>query len=157
MLWIQYSILFKYSSKKALRKNLSLINILSSVWIPDVHFFLPEVYFHVLTAIFFRRILAHRVESSSAICGGPKSRQTSTSWSVDLSYLKDRPYPINEPLVEVLHGSLELAALMLPLFIVSHRLLSGPLPCCRSCYVVNIIHPTHWVHSSFPTKIKQIK
>lgn len=68
----------------------------------------------------------------------------------------DCSYPINESLVKLLHGSLQLAALMLPLLIVSHRFLCRTLPSGSSGYVVHIIHPTHRIHPAFPpTHIKE--
>lgn len=59
-------------------------------------------------------------------------------------------HPENEPLVKLMHGSLQLAALVLPFLVVAHRLLRGPLPGCRTCYVVHVVHPAHWVHPALP-------
>lgn len=64
-------------------------------------------------------------------------------------------YSINEPLVKLLHGSLQLAALVLPLLIVTNRLLRRALPCSSSRYMVNIVHATHWIHPTFPPARKE--
>lgn len=60
------------------------------------------------------------------------------------------PYPINEPLVELLHGSLELAALQLPLLVIADGLQRRPLPRGGSGEVVNVINPAHVVNSALP-------
>lgn len=60
------------------------------------------------------------------------------------------PYPINKPLVELLHGSLELATLELPLLVIPDRLQRWSLPRCRSGEVVNVINPPHVVNSALP-------
>lgn len=65
------------------------------------------------------------------------------------------PYPEHEPLVELLHGALQLAALLLPLLIVAHRLHRGPLPRGGSGYVVNEVDPSHWVESALPATDKR--
>lgn len=62
----------------------------------------------------------------------------------------DFSHPINESLVELLHGSLQLAALVLPLLIVTHRLLGGALPCRSTGYVVHIVNPPHRVYPALP-------
>lgn len=59
-------------------------------------------------------------------------------------------HPINESLVKLLHSSLQLAALVLPLLIVTHWLLCGTLPRSSSGYVVDIVHPAHRVHPALP-------
>ena len=59
-------------------------------------------------------------------------------------------YPKNEPLVELLHGPLQLAALAPPLLIVAHRLLRGALPCGGPGDVVHEVHPAHGVHTPLP-------
>lgn len=64
-------------------------------------------------------------------------------------------HPINEPLVKLLHGSLELATLVLPFLVVTHRLLRGSLPRSSSGYVVDIVNSTHWIHSALPPAWKE--
>jgi hypothetical protein len=59
-------------------------------------------------------------------------------------------YPEYEPLVELLHGPLQLAALVLPLLKVTHRLLRRALPRGGPADVVHEVHPAHWVHSPLP-------
>lgn len=59
-------------------------------------------------------------------------------------------YPKYEPLVELLHGPLQLAALVLPLLIVAHRLLRGALPRGGPGDVVHEVHPAHGVHTPLP-------
>lgn len=66
-------------------------------------------------------------------------------------------YPIYKPLVELLHGSLKLAALELPLLIIPDRLQSWSLPCRRSGEVVNVINPPHVVNSALPALGKKDK
>lgn len=60
------------------------------------------------------------------------------------------PYPIYKSLVELLHGSLELAALQLPLLVIADRLQRWSLPRRRSGEVVDIINPPHVVNSALP-------
>lgn len=60
------------------------------------------------------------------------------------------PHPIDEPLVELLHGSLELATLELPLLVIPDRLQRWSLPSRRSGEVVNVINPPHVVNSALP-------
>ena len=60
------------------------------------------------------------------------------------------PHPIDEPLVELLHGALQLAALVLPLLKVAHRLLGGPLPRGGARHVVHVVHSAHGVHPALP-------
>ena len=69
---------------------------------------------------------------------------------LSINYHSACTHPIDEPLVELLHGSLQLVSLVLPLFVVSHRLLRGPLPRSRPGNVVDIVHPTHRVHPALP-------
>lgn len=59
-------------------------------------------------------------------------------------------HPIYESLIKLLHSSLKLAALKLPLFIIPDRFQSWSLPGCRSGKVVDIINPSHVVNSAFP-------
>ncbi len=53
-------------------------------------------------------------------------------------------------LVELLHGSLQLGALRLPLLIVAHRLLCGPLPRGGSGVVIHIVEPATLIHALLP-------
>ncbi len=67
------------------------------------------------------------------------------------------PHPDDESLVELLHGSLQLTALVLPLLVVPHRLRRGPLPRGGSAKVVHKIHPARRVHTPLPaTREKSI-
>lgn len=49
-----------------------------------------------------------------------------------------------------MHGTLQLAALALPLLVVAHRLGRGPLPCGGSGVVVHVVVPAPLVHSFLP-------
>lgn len=60
-------------------------------------------------------------------------------------------HPIDESLVEAVHGSLQLTALVLPLLIVSDRLECGSLPCGGSDYMIHIVHTAHRVQATLPT------
>lgn len=60
------------------------------------------------------------------------------------------PHPEYEPLVELLHGALQLAALVLPLLVVAHRLRGGPLPRRGPGDVVHEVDPAHGVHAALP-------
>lgn len=59
-------------------------------------------------------------------------------------------YLVEEALAKLVHGTLQLAALALPLLIVAHRLGCGPLPCRGSGVVVHIVEPAPLVHSLLP-------
>lgn len=63
-------------------------------------------------------------------------------------------YLIEVSLVKLLHGSLELTALRLPLLIVAHGLCCGPLPCCGSGVVIHIVKPSTLIHTLLPTTIQ---
>lgn len=59
-------------------------------------------------------------------------------------------YLVEEALAELVHGALQLAALALPLLVVSHRLGCRPLPRGGSGVVVHIVEPAPLVHSFLP-------
>lgn len=59
-------------------------------------------------------------------------------------------HPVDEPLVELLHGTLQLAALALPLLVVAHRLCRGSLPGGCAADVVYIVDPAHRVCTPLP-------
>ena len=67
---------------------------------------------------------------------------------------KRKPHPEDESLVELLHGTLKLAALVLPLLIVTYRLYRGALPCGGSRYMIHKINPPHLVNAPFPAEYK---
>lgn len=60
-------------------------------------------------------------------------------------------YRIEVSLVELLHSSLQLVPLRLPLFKISNRLHGRPLPGCCSGVVIHIINSSTIINSSFPT------
>lgn len=60
--------------------------------------------------------------------------------------------PNYESLVELLHGALQLAALVLPLLVVAHRLHGGALPCGGPRDVVHEVDPPHLVNATLPTR-----
>lgn len=59
-------------------------------------------------------------------------------------------YLVEEALAELVHGALQLAALALPLLVVSHRLGCGPLPRGGSGVVVHIVEPAPLVNPFLP-------
>lgn len=61
-------------------------------------------------------------------------------------------YLVEEPLAELVHGTLQLAALALPLLIVAHRLCCGPLPCGGPGVVVHIVESAPLVHTLLPAE-----
>lgn len=61
-----------------------------------------------------------------------------------------KPHPKYEPLVELLHGTLQLAALVLPLLVVAHRLHRGALPRSGPRDVVHKVNPPHLVGAALP-------
>lgn len=61
-------------------------------------------------------------------------------------------YLVQEALAELVHGTLKLATLALPLLVVAHRLSCRPLPCCGSGVVVHIVEPAPLVHSFLPAR-----
>jgi len=63
-----------------------------------------------------------------------------------------KSHPEYEPLVELLHGSLQLAALVLPLLVVTHRLERGALPRGGSRHVIDKVDPPHLVHTALPAE-----
>lgn len=65
--------------------------------------------------------------------------------------LRRRSYPIYKPLVELLHGALQLALLVLPLFIVTHCLHCGALPCGGARDVIHKVGTAHLVNTTFPS------
>lgn len=68
---------------------------------------------------------------------------------------EERPYRVEVSLVELVHSSLELAALALPLLKVADRFHGGTLPCGGASVVVNIVDPAPVVHSPLPTAWKK--
>lgn len=60
-------------------------------------------------------------------------------------------YRVEVSLVKLVHSSLQLAALTLPLLKVAHRLHGGTLPCGGAGIVVHIIDPATVVHTALPT------
>lgn len=67
------------------------------------------------------------------------------------------PHPEYEPLVELLHGALQLAALVLPLLVVAHRLRGGPLPRRGPGDVVHEVDPAHRVNAALPAEETESK
>lgn len=65
---------------------------------------------------------------------------------------KRMSHPEYKSLVELLHGALQLASLVLPLFIIAHCLHSGALPCGGSCDVINKVDPPHLVNTTLPAE-----
>lgn len=63
-------------------------------------------------------------------------------------------YLVEEALAELVHGALQLAALGLPLLVVSHRLGSRSLPCGGPGVVVHVVESAPLVHSFFPAGCK---
>lgn len=63
---------------------------------------------------------------------------------------KGLEYLVEEALAELVHGTLQLAALALPLLIVAHRLGRGPLPRRGSGVVVHVVESAPLVHSLLP-------
>lgn len=63
---------------------------------------------------------------------------------VNLAYL------VEEALAELVHGTLQLAPLALPLLVVAHGLGRWPLPCGGSGVVVHIVVSAPLVHSFLP-------
>lgn len=59
-------------------------------------------------------------------------------------------YLVEEALAELVHGTLQLAALALPLLVVAHGLGRGPLPCGGSGVVVHVVVPAPLVHPLLP-------
>lgn len=72
-----------------------------------------------------------------------------------VSYEFKHSHPIYEPLVKLLHSSLKLVALKLPLLIIPNRFQSWSLPGGCSGEVVNIINSPHVVNSALPAKTTQ--
>lgn len=68
------------------------------------------------------------------------------SWPAPASHL------VEEPLAEVLHGALELAALGLPLLVVPHVLGRGALPRGGPRVVVHIVEPASGVCALLPAE-----
>lgn len=66
--------------------------------------------------------------------------------------MQQAAHPINESLIKLLHCSLKLTTLELPLFIVPDGFQCWPLPRCCSCEMVNIINTSHVVNPPFPAK-----
>lgn len=59
-------------------------------------------------------------------------------------------YLVEEPLAELVHGTLQLAALALPLLVVPHRLNRGPLPRSGPGVVVHVVVSAPLVQSLLP-------
>lgn len=66
--------------------------------------------------------------------------------------IKRMSHPKYKSLVELLHGALQLASLVLPLFIIAHCLHSGALPCGGTCHVINKVDPPHLVNTTLPAE-----
>lgn len=110
-----------------------------------------------LPAMLHAEIHYHKLRESAAFMGkGHPQACPNPKTTLTLTY-PHIPYPIYEPLVELLHGSLELAALELPLLVIPDRLQRRSLPCGCSGEVVNVINPPHVVNSSLPALGKKDK
>lgn len=60
-------------------------------------------------------------------------------------------YRVEVSLVKLVHSSLQLAALALPLLKIADRFHSGTLPCGGASVVVHVIDPAPVIHSALPT------
>lgn len=99
-------------------------------------------------------VVVDKIDSSVGVCSFLPSRWQRTKGIkfFILRCSKQILVPINESLVKLLHCSLKLTTLQLPLFIVPDRFYCWSLPCCCSCEMVNIINTSHIVNPSFPTR-----
>lgn len=64
--------------------------------------------------------------------------------------VKIGPYGVEVSLVDLVHGTLQLVALRLPLLEVAHRLHGGALPRGGAGVVVYVVDPATVIHSSLP-------
>lgn len=60
-------------------------------------------------------------------------------------------YRVEVSLVKLVHSSLQLAALALPLLKIADRFHGGTLPCGGASIVIHIIDPSPVIHSALPT------
>lgn len=65
------------------------------------------------------------------------------------------PYRVEVPLVELLHGPLQLVPLRLPLLEVAHGLHGGPLPRGGPRVVVHVVHTPAVVDPPFPATARR--